>query len=126
MKRFLASIAVSTCLLVSTLAGTAMADWEITTVDGDGTNVGRYVSMKLDPSGNPCVAYQDFTGGALGKLKYAKFNGSAWNITQVSNASYGNYLGHYSSLALDASGNPSIACWGNAHVQPFYIKGRNK
>ena len=82
--------------------------WEISTVDS-AWNVGSYTSLALDGSGNPHISYynQTLTGNPKlqGDLKYAKWTGSAWEISTVDTGGVGLYI----SLALDGAGNPRIS-----------------
>jgi hypothetical protein len=63
----------------------------------------------LDSSGNPHISYFDLSNG---DLKYTAWTGSAWNTQTVDSGGtvggYG-YVGYYTSLALDSSGNPHIS-----------------
>ncbi|MCG7845343.1 MAG: hypothetical protein MIO90_07935, partial [Methanomassiliicoccales archaeon] len=53
-------IAMATVLILSMLAGTISADqtWTVEMVDPSGS-AGTQVSLALDPSGNPHIAYLD-------------------------------------------------------------------
>lgn len=64
---------------------------------------GASTSLKLDSSGNPKVAYTEVD---LYDLKYAYWDGSAWQRVTVDGA---GKTGFYSSLALTSLGNPRIA-----------------
>jgi hypothetical protein len=66
-------------------------------------DTGRWTSMVLDTAGNPCIAYLD---NANSDLKYAKYNGSNWEIETVDSA---GHTGLYACLALDMDDNPYIA-----------------
>ncbi|MCK4443818.1 MAG: hypothetical protein KAW09_04695 [Thermoplasmata archaeon] len=83
------------------------SEWEIVTVDSDGEGgvSERYwfTSLALDSNDNPHISYHD---KAKMDLKYARSNGTAWNIETVdSSTSVGNYL----SLALDSNDNAHIS-----------------
>ena len=86
--------------------------WIIETVDSDGS-VGWHTSLALDANGNPHISYceQDFVGSIwelgctlTGALKYAVKTDSRWDCEMVDRAN-----GQYSSLILDAQGNPHIS-----------------
>jgi hypothetical protein len=71
-------------------------------VDAAGT-VGWDTSLELDATGRPHISFYDFTSG---DLKYARWDGTRWNIQAVDTM---NDVGEYTSLALDAAGNPHIS-----------------
>jgi len=92
--------------------------WSITTADSTGSGMpglGMYNSLALDASGNPHISYIDADHNLL---KYASFNGTAWNITTVDTNG-----GAYTSLALDASGNPHISYWGSGGLNYASFNG---
>ena len=85
--------------------------WTISEVDTQG-DVGRYPSLVLDQQGNPAVSYFQWDGGREGSIKFARWDGSEWDIQRV--GELGNVvLGHFgarkiSSLVLDENDNPII------------------
>ena len=80
--------------------------WAVATVDGAGA-VGEWASLEVDASASPHIAYHDHTNGTL---KYAYFDGVAWNVEVVDDTEV--HVGDFASLALDGSDNPSIAYAG--------------
>ena len=93
-------------------------NWHIETVDSVG-DVGKYSSLALGPGGRRHISYLDI--GNL-SLKYAYWNGSAWTIQTVDHA--GNTGYHYTSLALDQGGYPSISYsfWEDFYYELRYAK----
>ena len=83
--------------------------WIIETVDYPGRvgSVGSYSSLALDGNDNPHISYQNWTSTTDTQLKYAKWNGSAWNIEVVESG--GGSLRARTSLALDSNNNPHIS-----------------
>ncbi|MFC2051037.1 hypothetical protein ACFLTN_07705, partial [Chloroflexota bacterium] len=65
-------------------------------------NVGMANSLALDATGYPHISYNDFTNRAL---KYASYNGTAWNIQTVDDDAADEFR-DYTSLALDGNGYP--------------------
>ncbi|MCH7761380.1 T9SS type A sorting domain-containing protein [candidate division TA06 bacterium] len=79
--------------------------WTLENVDFSETNgVGQYTSIALN-GGNPRISYYTAPGFGSKNLKYAAKNGS-WTTENVETS---GDVGRYSSLALDASGNPRIS-----------------
>ncbi len=79
--------------------------WSATSVIDSNAGAGQFISLALDSSGHPGVAY--YAGGTA-DLKYAHFDGSSW--TNVTIDSY-HSTGGYPSLVFDAAGKPAIAYW---------------
>jgi hypothetical protein len=67
------------------------------------SGVGQSLSLALDPTGKPNVAYYDATNG---DLKYAYFNGSSWSSTILDSK---GTTGQQPSLTFTADGDPAIA-----------------
>ncbi len=72
-------------------------------IDHASPEVGLYADLKLDQNQNPAVAYYDAHNG---DLKFARFNGSTWDIETVQSR---NTVGLYPSLQFNAKNNPTIA-----------------
>jgi hypothetical protein len=60
-------------------------------------------SLALDAAGRPHISYYDSTND---DLKYAYFDGTAWQIETVDSA---GWVGYYTSLELDSFGRPHIS-----------------
>jgi uncharacterized repeat protein (TIGR01451 family) len=79
--------------------------WYKETVDS-GTSVDEHSCSLALYTGYPHISYYNRTNG---DLKYASYNGTAWNIQTVDSA---GDVGRYASLALDATNhNPRISYW---------------
>ena len=78
MKRqFLIQTCIAVLFLAGPwLAGSALAGWDIETVDSTG-DVGTYTSIALDANGYPHISYHDEDNG---NLKYACFNGTTCTL----------------------------------------------
>ncbi len=77
-----------------------------TTIDSDGI-VGWHSSLRLNASGNPVISYYDYTNS---NLKVAVCgNSTCTSGNTVSTVDSSGSVGDYSSLALNASGNPVIS-----------------
>ena len=75
--------------------------WAIEEVDNTGTS-GVYTSIVIDDQDMPHISYQ-----SEAKLKYAKYNGSGWELTTIDDES--TYLAYETSIELDTNYNPHIA-----------------
>jgi hypothetical protein len=81
--------------------------WHVTTVDDRGSfwEHNLSVSLALDGAAHPHISL--VTGAPESyTLRYARFDGTAWQIERVNNASQ---VGNYTSLALNGSGQPHIS-----------------
>jgi Ca2+-binding RTX toxin-like protein len=84
------------------------ADESIGTVDAVG-KVGLFSSVALDAAGNPVVSYHDNSNGHLKVVHCDDVACAAGGDTFVTVDSRTGNLGWYTSLALDAAGNPVIS-----------------
>jgi hypothetical protein len=88
--------------------------WVTEDVDYDGTTGMYYTSVAVDASDHPHIAYYD---GNNYDLKYATWDGAAWDIQTVDSD---GSTGYYTSIALDASGNPHIAYYRSTNSELAY------
>ncbi|MEP0815335.1 MAG: PKD domain-containing protein [bacterium] len=95
-------------LLYASWTGT---DWASQVVFGQGAvAAGKYNSLKFDSDGNPCIAFYDSTDRFL---KFAKWNGSGWDVTWIDDGDGWRRVGEYCSLDFDANGVPHVAYFQN-------------
>ena len=90
--------------------------WEFDVIDGDGPdeNTGAFCSIALDSNDTPHVSYYDLE---LKALKYAKLNGSSWDIEVVEIDEMHTYVGSKKTivgsglLLIEMEKNSSTAYW---------------
>ena len=95
-----------------------------TTADVDPGAGARYSSLAFDSSCNPAVAYSDDIDGDgwIDTLKFARWNGSSWNIEVVDTGPVG--YGVFAALAFDRqTGYPSVAHKGTGQIRFFRWNG---
>jgi hypothetical protein len=86
------------------------ANWRVDLID-PGLHVGEFPSLGLDARGRPHVSYSYYTeesGDPDYDLRYAHFDGSAWQI-EVVDGQGGEVVGWFTSLTLDQDGDPHIS-----------------
>jgi hypothetical protein len=90
-----------------TASGSDGATWQVVTVPTlSDPGVGDDVSLVMDASGRPHIAYTDLTNGL--HLEYAWHDGATWRVETVLTGSIGP-TGLGNALALDGAGRPHIA-----------------
>ena len=75
----------------------------VQTVDTSGADVGGHLSLALDATGRPAIAYFDGSGG---DLRYAVLQGTHWDVQVVD---YKHSVGLFPSLRFDDLNQPVIA-----------------
>ncbi|MBU0945883.1 MAG: hypothetical protein KKE53_15690 [Proteobacteria bacterium] len=115
-KKFSAviSLILMTVLAAVLTPGLVLANaeaWNIQTIDPDEVHS---TSIVMDSHNRPHISYHDYTSGAL---KYARFNGTTWDIQAVDPV--GNYGGG-TSIALDNNDSPHISYYDEPNVRLKY------
>jgi subtilisin-like proprotein convertase family protein len=94
----------------------------------DVQRVGEYSSIALDASGNPRIAYYYYVDGNHGVLRYAYYDGQAWHVENVDGNSPGSVnddVGRYTSIKIDAQGNPHISYYDVTNGDLMYAVWRS-
>ena len=86
--------------------------WVVSVVD-DSAQCGDYCSLAFDAQNRPAIAYFDISARSAtyrvhNDLKYARFNGTGWQIETVATA---GDIGQYNTLWFDAGGTPFICTY---------------
>ena len=89
-------------------------DWELETVD-DAGNVGSFCCLTLNSAGFPHLSYHDATNEYL---KYAYYDGPVWHAEVIDTSTY--RTGWYTSIAVDAAGNPHISYFAAVDLKYAY------
>jgi hypothetical protein len=97
-------IASITPLFVPTVKASP-STWSIQTVDSS-ASVGVDTSIAVDSNGIPHISYYD---AYWGNLKYAKWNGSGWDIAAPLDNGDGDDVGTGSSIGIDSNDYPHIS-----------------
>ena len=85
----------------------------IVTVDG-ASQVDSSTSVVMDAAGNPVISYYDATGRDL-KLAHCNDAACAGGDESIVTADATNDVGRYSSLVLDAAGNPVVSYYDRSN-----------
>lgn len=80
--------------------------WDIPQLVDSGANVGQWTSIKFDSNDNPAISYYDNNGSSTRDLKYAYWDGGAWQVEVVDSP---GIVGSYTSLAFSPEGIPFIS-----------------
>ncbi len=94
-------------------------EWLEETVEEVG-DVGKYCSLALDSGGHPHISYCLYDGNqyTCTELRYAFHDGTDWHVEVVDDAG----VGSYSSLALDAAGQPHISYYDSTEEVLKYAR----
>jgi len=107
-----------TLLLMFNISNLSAQSWQTTLIhDGDDL----YLSMALDSEGNPHISFIEHIEYGNRPLKYAKWNGSSWEISTVFN--HVGDVGGYTSIAIDEQDNPHISFYGNLMLKYAHWTG---
>jgi len=85
-------------------------------------DVGWCTSLALDASGFPVVSYHEGTTGNNLKVMHCNDANCAGSDESITSPDTAGSVGSYTSLALDASGNPVVSYgdWGNGYLKVMH------
>jgi hypothetical protein len=97
---------------------------EVANSNGICPSVGKFASIAVDPQNRPHIAYYDDANGAL---KWAYKDAGLWKIQTVDNGedSGKDKVGLYTSIAVDASGQPHISYYDETNNRLAYAGWQN-
>jgi len=93
-------------------------EWQTTTVYNGNC---LYLSIAVDSEGNPHISYTEHIAYGNRPLKYAKWNGSYWDISTVYD--HVGDVGGYTSIAIDEQDNPHISFYGQIMLKYAHWDG---
>lgn len=98
-------------------------NWVISVVETSG-DVGRFASLSLDPLDVPHMSYYRHLTDSTGIVKFARWNGSGWNITNIDTLEkvFIGFAGarNMTSLVLDLQGKPHVG-YGDEKVLKYAV-----
>ncbi|MBA2278953.1 hypothetical protein H0V99_00740 [Candidatus Saccharibacteria bacterium] len=123
-------------------SGCAINTWICTSIDTS-NDVGQYSSIAIDPSGNPWISYYEAASTSCDdspttecSLRVARYLGGAttgtgcavntWDCTTIDNPISTFNLGLYTSIAINAEGNPYVSYQDNSQGDlrfAYYLGG---
>ena len=89
------------------------SNWNSWSIDTQG-DVGKWTSIAVDSDNHPHISYYDDTND---DLKYAYYDGSSWT-REIADASQGENVGQYTSIALDPGTNYPRISYYRLHGDP--------
>ena len=101
------AIVLASVLINGARTGGAASDNAIRILDS-ANRVGEHSSIALDTSGNPVISYYDRSAFAL-KVMHCNDPNCAGNDENIATPDRVGLVGQYTSLILDAAGNPVVS-----------------
>ncbi len=100
-------------------------NWETSTVDNTSGTPSHSNSLALDDGNKPRISYESVDGYEYYFLKYARWTGSSWDITEVDTGEYYDPPGLDISMAIDSYNNPHISycMWEGSKLKYAFYSG---